>query len=63
MSETCVVDEEVTVSSTAEQANPPSGGLDRIDQTSLPRDDRYTYLASGAGVTVYVVDSGIRPTH
>ncbi|MGA0355541.1 MAG: S8 family serine peptidase, partial [Ilumatobacteraceae bacterium] len=58
-----VVDEEVTVSSTAEQANPPSWGLDRIDQTALPLDDRYTYLSSGAGVTVYVVDSGIRPTH
>ena len=58
-----VVDEEVTVSSTAEQTNPPSWGLDRIDQTALPLDDRYTYLSSGAGVTVYVVDSGIRPTH
>ena len=58
-----VVDEEVAVSSTAEQTNPPSWGLDRIDQASLPLDGRYTYLTSGVGVTVYVVDSGIRPTH
>ena len=58
-----VVDREVTVSSTAEQANPPSWGLDRIDQAALPLDNRYTYLSSGAGVTVYVVDSGIRPSH
>ena len=36
-------------------------GIDRIDQRSLPRDDRYEYDSDGTGVDVYVVDSGIRP--
>ncbi|MGZ6793964.1 MAG: S8 family peptidase, partial [Mycobacteriales bacterium] len=35
-------------------------GLDRVDQHSLPLDGRFTYSSSGAGVTVYVVDTGIR---
>jgi hypothetical protein len=47
------------------QANPPSWGLDRIDQTFLPLNKSYTAPAgeTGAGVTVYVIDSGIRITH
>lgn len=47
-----------------EQTNPPSWGVDRIDQRNLPLDRRYAYPDSaGAGVNVYVVDSGIRLTH
>lgn len=38
-------------------------GLDRIDQTSLPLNQRYTYVADGTGVRVYVIDTGIRTTH
>ncbi len=38
----------------------PSWGLDRIDQRSLPLNHRYTYRATGRGVTAYVIDSGIR---
>ena len=38
-------------------------GLDRIDQVSLPVDNRYVELGSGEGVIVYVIDSGIRTTH
>lgn len=37
--------------------------LDRIDQSSLPLDGSFSYGPTGAGVTVYVVDSGIRATH
>jgi subtilisin family serine protease len=37
--------------------------LDRIDQRALPRDGTYTYAATGNGVTVFVLDSGIRYTH
>ncbi|MFD5428780.1 S8 family serine peptidase [Streptomyces sp. NPDC127084] len=46
------------------QTNPPSWGLDRIDQQSLPVNSVYTYPASaGSGVTAYVIDTGVRITH
>jgi len=46
------------------QIDPPSWGLDRVDQVDLPLDDSYTYPdSSGAGVHVYIVDTGIRLTH
>ena len=38
-------------------------GLDRIDQRALPLDGTFTYGPTGAGVTAYVIDSGILPTH
>ena len=46
------------------QENPPSPGLDRIDQRALPLDTTYSYdLNLGTTVTVYIVDTGIRITH
>jgi subtilisin family serine protease len=38
-------------------------GLDRIDQRDLPLNGTYTYNATGAGVNVYVIDSGIHYSH
>ncbi|GAB3567960.1 hypothetical protein GCM10027445_17090 [Amycolatopsis endophytica] len=45
------------------QQDPPSWGLDRIDQTGLPLDDSYTYGTSADNVTAYVIDTGVRANH
>ncbi|WP_018653445.1 S8 family peptidase [Actinomadura flavalba] len=47
----------------ATQSNPPSWGLDRIDQTNLPLSRSYTYNATGAGVNAYIIDTGIATAH
>jgi len=45
------------------QTNPPSWGLDRIDQANLPLSSSYNYTSTGAGVTAYVIDTGVRISH
>ncbi|QDQ13471.1 S8 family peptidase [Streptomyces spectabilis] len=48
----------------ATQPNPPSWGLDRIDQRNLPLDQKYTYPdKAGEGATVYIIDTGVRKSH
>ncbi|GAB2885986.1 hypothetical protein GCM10027074_63140 [Streptomyces deserti] len=57
------VEQNQRVQLAATQSNAP-WGLDRIDQTSLPLSGTYTYPDSaGSGVTVYVIDTGVRITH
>lgn len=38
-------------------------GLDRIDQRRLPLSGTFSYTRTGSGVTVYVIDTGVRTTH
>jgi len=38
-------------------------GLDRLDQRTRPMDGSYTYANKGEGVSVYILDTGIRGTH
>ncbi|MFM8889507.1 MAG: S8 family serine peptidase [Solirubrobacterales bacterium] len=38
-------------------------GLDRIDQTSATLDRKFRYASDGTGVSIYVLDTGIRRTH
>ena len=57
------IEENAEVRVLADQANPPSWGLDRIDQRSVTLDRNYAYNFTGAGVTAYIVDSGVRSDH
>ncbi|MCE7004165.1 S8 family peptidase [Kibdelosporangium philippinense] len=57
------VEQNKTVSITATQPNPPSWGLDRVDQRQLPLNNSYTYATTAANVNVYVLDTGVRTTH
>jgi subtilisin family serine protease len=57
------VEEDSIVTASTTQYSPPSWGLDRIDQHYLPLNGRYNYTYTGAGVNVYVIDTGIHITH
>jgi subtilisin family serine protease len=55
-----VRDTTVRVSTTQSGA---TWGLDRIDQRSRPLNGSYVYTATGAGVTAYIIDTGIKTSH
>ncbi|MDQ1137288.1 subtilisin family serine protease [Microbacterium sp. SORGH_AS 1204] len=60
-------DVEVTPNKTFEaddaQTPVPSWGLDAVDNTDAARDDNYLYDSTGAGVTAFVLDSGVQSDH
>jgi subtilisin family serine protease len=41
----------------------PTWGLDRVDQHALPLSKSYSYTKTGAGVTAYIIDTGILFAH
>ncbi|MGI5416074.1 S8 family peptidase [Actinomadura luteofluorescens] len=57
------IEQDAVVRADGTQQNPPSWGLDRIDQTALPLSHSYTYNATGAGVYAYIIDTGIYTAH
>ena len=52
-----------TVATAYVESQTVSLALDRIDQHTLPLDQTYKHFGSGRGVTIYVFDGGILPTH
>jgi subtilisin family serine protease len=57
------VQQNQTVKLVADQPNPPSWGLDRVDQRDLPLDSNYSYATTASNVHAYVIDTGIETTH
>jgi subtilisin family serine protease len=51
------------IASIVDTQNGATWGLDRIDQQKLPLSTTYTAGATGAGVTAYIIDTGIRLSH
>jgi cation transporter-like permease len=57
------VEEDGVIGATGLQSNPPSWGLDRIDQRNLPLDGVYAYPTFNNQVFVHVIDTGVRISH
>lgn len=56
-------DSTVTANQTTSPQSSATWGLDRIDQADLPLNGQYKFNNSGAGVTAFIVDTGIRADH
>ena len=57
------VEQDRAVRMTADTQSAAPWGLDRIDQRGLPLSDTYVYPSKAAGVTAYILDTGVRLTH
>jgi subtilisin family serine protease len=61
--EVAYVEQNQVMRVTDTQINPPSWGIDRIDQRNLPLSASYTYGTTASNVTAYIIDTGILTTH
>jgi subtilisin family serine protease len=59
--ESVQADQVMTIETT--QTNPPSWGIDRIDQANLPLSTSYNYTSTAGNVHAYIIDTGINRTH
>jgi len=57
------IEQDQVVGITASQSPTPAWGIDRIDQRALPLNSTFNFTATGAGVSAYVIDTGIVPNH
>ena len=54
------VQQNLRYTTTGSQSNPPSWGLDRVDQDETTGDNTYNYPdTAGSGVTAFVIDTGV----
>ena len=60
--EVALVEPDQVVELSATQSN-ATWGIDRIDQRTLPLNGSFTYTDDGAGVYVYIIDTGLNATH
>jgi subtilisin family serine protease len=56
------IEQDARVQATTTQSG-ATWGIDRIDQRALPLSGTYEYTPTGAGVNVYIVDTGILLNH
>ena len=56
-------DQNVSLTAVASPQTSATWGLDRIDQADRPLDLLYNFAGTAAGVTAFIVDTGIRPDH
>ncbi|KAK3818920.1 MAG: cuticle-degrading serine protease [Benniella sp.] len=58
------VEQDAIINLSGSQTSPPSWGLPRVSQRDLNIAANYLYNdAAGAGITAYIIDTGINPTH
>lgn len=57
------VEQDQVVRALETQSNPPSWGLDRVDQRDLPLGNSYQYSTTASTVNAYVLDTGINTAH
>jgi len=59
-----IVEEDMIISADVDQTNPPSWGLGAVSSATCTNQGVFSYPAhGGAGVTVFVIDTGIRCSH